>query len=46
MNIHLKRCEKCRDGFDITTNFPTCSDCRIKREEENERSRRICKRVR
>lgn len=35
MNIHLKKCEKCGEGFDIGTNFSTCPYCRIKREEED-----------
>jgi len=38
MNIYLKRCKKCGEGFDIGTNFDICPECRIK-EVENEKKR-------
>ncbi len=28
MNINLKRCKKCGEGFDIGTNYNLCPKCR------------------
>jgi len=36
MNIHLKRCKKCDELFDIGTNFDICPECRIKINEVKE----------
>ena len=30
MNIFLKRCDKCGEGFDIGINYDLCPDCRKK----------------
>jgi len=36
MNINLKRCEKCHEGFDIATNYNICPNCRIKDKRRKE----------
>lgn len=28
MNIHLRYCKKCREAFDIATNYEICLNCR------------------
>ena len=34
MNIFLKRCEKCGEGFDIGINYDICPDCRREVEDD------------
>jgi len=36
MNLNLKRCEICKKGFDIGTNFDICPKCRLKINKEVE----------
>ena len=36
MNIHLKRCKKCRRWFDVGTNFDICPECRMKKKKGGE----------
>jgi len=34
--IHIKYCKKCKQLFDIATNFDICPECRIKIDEVKE----------
>jgi len=31
--IHIKYCKKCKQAFDIATNYDLCPNCRNKKEE-------------
>ena len=36
MNINIRYCRKCGEGYDIGTNYDLCSKCRIKKKEEED----------
>ena len=37
MNIHLKRCKKCDELFDIGTNFDICPECRMEEVKDGKK---------
>lgn len=39
MNLNIRFCRKCGEGFDIGTNFDICSKCRREKEVENDENK-------